>query len=93
MPPPESQIDPDSVRTSSDMPLERIVRTERAGQVRDGLKTLRPMDRDTLVAFYFEGQSLKEMSDRFSSPVGTIKRRLHTARSRLKDALSDLQPA
>ncbi|MBL8851890.1 MAG: sigma-70 family RNA polymerase sigma factor [Planctomycetaceae bacterium] len=83
----------DAVRASVDMPLERIERTERAGQVRDGLKTLRPMDRDTLVAFYFEGQSLKEMSDRFSSPVGTIMSRLHTSRSRLKDALSDLQPA
>jgi RNA polymerase sigma-70 factor (ECF subfamily) len=33
------------------------------------------------------------MSDRFSSPVGTIKRRLHTARHRLKEALGDLQPA
>jgi RNA polymerase sigma-70 factor (ECF subfamily) len=83
----------DGVRTSSDQPLERIVRTERAGQVRDGLSQLRPMDRDTLLAFYFEGQSLKEMSDRFSSPVGTIKRRLHTARNRLKAAMSDFQPA
>ncbi|MFO1094362.1 MAG: sigma-70 family RNA polymerase sigma factor [Planctomycetaceae bacterium] len=83
----------DAVRTSVDVPLERIVRYERAGQVRAGLSQLRPMDRDTLVAFYFEGQSLKEMSDRFSSPVGTIKRRLHTARNRLKAALSDFQPA
>jgi len=83
----------DAVRTSPDQPLERIVRNERAGQLRDGISQLRPMDRDTLLAFYFEGQSLKEMSDRFSSPVGTIKRRLHTARNRLKAALSDFQPA
>jgi len=83
----------DSVRTSPDQPLDRIERNERAGQVREGLSQLRPMDRDTLLAFYFEGQSLKEMSDRFSSPVGTIKRRLHTARNRLKAALSDFQPA
>lgn len=83
----------DAVRTSAEVPLERIVRNERAGQVRDGLSQLRPMDRDTLLAFYFEGQSLKEMSDRFSSPVGTIKRRLHTARNRLKAAMSDFQPA
>jgi RNA polymerase sigma-70 factor (ECF subfamily) len=33
------------------------------------------------------------MSHRFSSPVGTIKRRLHTARNRLKMALGDFQPA
>src|SRR5262245_19473777 len=83
----------DSVRTSPEQHLDRIERNERAGQLRDGLSQLRPMDRDTLLAFYFEGQSLKEMSDRFSSPVGTIKRRLHTARNRLKAALSDFQPA
>jgi RNA polymerase sigma-70 factor (ECF subfamily) len=53
---------------------------------------LRELDRRTLLAFYFEGQSLIEMSDRFQSPVGTIKRRLHTARNRLKDELAQLQP-
>lgn len=83
----------DSVRSSPDVPLDSLLRVERAHQVRSGLSQLRPLDRDTLIAFYFEGQSLKEMSDRFSSPVGTIKRRLHTARHRLKAALSDLQPA
>ena len=35
------------------------------------------MDRQTLVAFYFDGRTLLEMSDQFHSPVGTIKRRLH----------------
>lgn len=74
-------------------PFENVLRIEKADQVRDGLTQLRELDRDTLMAFYFEGQSLKEMSDRFSSPVGTIKRRLHTARHRLKEALGDLQPA
>ncbi|WP_437192978.1 RNA polymerase sigma factor [Planctomicrobium sp. SH527] len=74
-------------------PFDRAIHVEQAQQVRVGLKQLRALDRDTLTAFYFEGQSLKEMSDRFSSPVGTIKRRLHTARHRLKEALGDLQPA
>lgn len=74
-------------------PIDGVLEAERADQVRDGLQRLRPLDRDTLLAFYFEGQSLKEMSTRFSSPVGTIKRRLHTARTRLKEALADLQPA
>jgi len=46
-----------------------------------------------LIAFYFESHSLKEMSDEFDSPIGTIKRRLHTARGRLRDELADLQPA
>ncbi|WP_437187306.1 RNA polymerase sigma factor [Planctomicrobium sp. SH668] len=74
-------------------PVDRILQRERADQVRTGLKQLRSLDRETLLAFYFEGQSLKEMSDRFSSPVGTIKRRLHTARHRLKEALDEPQLA
>lgn len=74
-------------------PLDLVLHAEQASQVRHGLHQLRPLDRETLLAFYFEGQSLKEMSVRFSSPVGTIKRRLHTARARLRDAICDLQPA
>jgi RNA polymerase sigma-70 factor (ECF subfamily) len=74
-------------------PIDGVLRTEQAHQVRSGLGQLRRLDRETLEAFYFEGQSLKEMSDRFSSPIGTIKRRLHTARGRLKEALGELQPA
>lgn len=78
---------------SPSAPIDGVLEAERADQVRDGLERLRPLDRDTLLAFYFEGQSLKEMSTRFSSPIGTIKRRLHTARNRLKEALRDFQPA
>jgi len=33
---------------------------------------------------------LVEMSENFSAPVGTIKRRLHTARKRLAEACSDM---
>lgn len=78
---------------ASAAPLDRVLRTEAADQVRVGLRQLRTLDRDTLMAFYFEGQSLQEMSDHFRSPVGTIKRRLHTARNRLREALGELQPA
>ncbi|WP_437204784.1 RNA polymerase sigma factor [Planctomicrobium sp. SH664] len=79
--------------TSRVSPVDGVLESERALQVRTGLRQLRKLDRETLLAFYFEGQSLKEMSDRFSSPVGTIKRRLHTARNRLKEALGEFQPA
>jgi RNA polymerase sigma-70 factor (ECF subfamily) len=94
--PRETMSGPDgfaSVSAKPNAPLDGVLRIEQAHQVRSGLKQLRRLDRETLLAFYFEGQSLKEMSDRFASPVGTIKRRLHTARHRLKEALVDLQPA
>lgn len=70
-------------------PYEQAVAGERRQQVRDGLERLRPMDRDTLVAFYVDGQSLAQMSVAFDSPVGTIKRRLHMARKRLARELEE----
>lgn len=94
--PRELMASPDTfaaVSSSPDVPLESVLEGERARQVRGGLDRLRPLDRDTLIAFYFQGQSLKEMSDESGSPIGTIKRRLHTARHRLRAELADLQPA
>lgn len=68
---------------TSETPLAAVLQNERKSQVRAGLRRLRKLDRETLVAFYVDGQSLVEMSSRFDSPVGTIKRRLHVARKRL----------
>ena len=74
-------------------PLLAILAREREDQVRRGLRKLRSMDRETLEAFYFEGSSLVEMSRKFDTPVGTIKRRLHVARKRLAKELETLMPA
>ena len=74
-------------------PLRNVLRRERHEQVQVGLRRLKPCDRDTLVAFYFDGRSLVEMADRFRTPVGTIKRRLHVARKRLAKELETLAPA
>ena len=68
-------------------PLEAALANERAAEVRGGLARLGALDRSTLEAFYFRGQSLAEMSQSFAAPVGTIKRRLHVARKRLAEYL------
>jgi RNA polymerase sigma-70 factor (ECF subfamily) len=65
-------------------PLEEMVRNEAKAELQRGLERLKPIDRDTLVAFYIRGRSLKQMSREFETPVGTIKRRLHVARNRLR---------
>ncbi len=94
--PPETMQPPDAFdtyRNSPDQPVSHMLRREDAHELRKGLSCLKPLDRDTLIAFYFEGRSLKELSLRYDSPVGTIKRRLHTARGRLKAALGEFQPA
>lgn len=80
-----------SVATTPGNPLDGLLRQESAGELREGLARLRKLDRETLIAFYIEGHSLKQMSDEFDSPIGTIKRRLHTARNRLREELTALQ--
>jgi RNA polymerase sigma-70 factor (ECF subfamily) len=68
-------------------PLDQLVRSEQAAELYRGLDRLKPVDRATLLAFYIRGRSLKQMSREFETPVGTIKRRLHVARNRLKKQL------
>ena len=65
-------------------PLEQLVRSEQAAALYRGLDRLKPVDRATLVAFYIRGRTLKQMAREFETPVGTIKRRLHVARNRLR---------
>jgi RNA polymerase sigma-70 factor (ECF subfamily) len=68
-------------------PLGELIARERARLLWDGLARLAPMDRETLVAFYIQGLSIVEVAALHDAPVGTIKRRLHTARKRLKAIL------
>jgi RNA polymerase sigma-70 factor (ECF subfamily) len=68
-------------------PLDNLVRTEQKAKLWAGLERLKAVDRATLVAFYIHGQSLKQMSREFETPIGTIKRRLHVARNRLRQHL------
>ncbi|MDA1017192.1 MAG: sigma-70 family RNA polymerase sigma factor [Planctomycetota bacterium] len=92
--PNETQCAPEtfgSLKSEPQNPLENLLKCEAATQVRGGMDRLREMDRETLIAFYFKGHSLKQMSVDFDSPIGTIKRRLHTARSRLRQELESLQ--
>jgi RNA polymerase sigma-70 factor (ECF subfamily) len=65
-------------------PLDGLVRAEQNAELYRSLERLKDLDRETLVAFYIRGRSLKQMSREFETPVGTIKRRLHVARNRLR---------
>jgi RNA polymerase sigma-70 factor, ECF subfamily len=69
-------------------PPEELERAEARRQIHVGLGRLKDLDRQTLEAFYLRGRTLKQMSREFETPVGTIKRRLHVARHRLKEVLS-----
>lgn len=91
---PMASLDAEGVAPAGDeateTPLAHVLAEERREQLHVGLNRLSDMDRSTLMAFYFRGQSLIQMSDEFQSPVGTIKRRLHVARKRLAQELEML---
>src|SRR5690349_2879914 len=71
-------------------PLDSLIQSERASELYKALEQLKPVDRATLVAFYIRGRSLKQMSREFETPIGTIKRRLHVARNRLKEVMEQI---
>jgi RNA polymerase sigma-70 factor (ECF subfamily) len=84
----------DQAEAAGVSPLDELVRNEARAELWRGLERLKAVDRATLVSFYIRGRSLKQMSREFETPVGTIKRRLHVARNRLRRALEQAaQPA
>jgi RNA polymerase sigma-70 factor (ECF subfamily) len=87
------RLAPTSVETSvlegatadrRDDPLDTLIARERAERLWAGLERLKRIDREALIAFYIQGQSLIEIAEQLEVPIGTVKRRLHTARKRLK---------
>ena len=78
-----------STPAPADTPLDELVRAEQREELIAGLGQLKEVDRETLVAFYLRGRSLQQMSQEFETPVGTIKRRLHVARKRLRQKLEN----
>ncbi len=89
---PPSSVETDILEGAGEIrddPLDELIARERAQRLYEGLNRLKTLDRETLVAFYIQGQSLIEIADNHDAPVGTIKRRLHTARKRLRVELED----
>jgi RNA polymerase sigma-70 factor (ECF subfamily) len=77
----------DGAEAAGSNPLDTMIKSEQAGELYEALEQLKPVDRATLLAFYIRGRTLKQMSREFETPVGTIKRRLHVARNRLKKVM------
>ena len=61
-----------------------MISRERAERLWEALGRLKSLDREALDAFYIRGHSLLEIAEMLDVPLGTVKRRLHTARKRLK---------
>lgn len=90
---PSVSVEPEMLEATmqvDDLPCDQMLEVERKEQLMEGLERLGDMDRNTLIAFYVEGQSLNQMAEDFDAPLGTIKRRLHVARKRLAEQLPEM---
>jgi RNA polymerase sigma factor (sigma-70 family) len=68
-------------------PGEYAQQIELRHQVREVLKNLPPAEYETVELFYLREHSCAEVSDILHIPKGTVKRRLHDARRRLRGML------
>lgn len=83
----------DAVAGVNRPPEQELELNEAKAELHAGLKQLKADDRATLEAFYLRGQDLKQMAESFDAPIGTIKRRLHVARHRLKAVMEANAPS
>jgi RNA polymerase sigma-70 factor (ECF subfamily) len=78
----------DALPAATSDPLAELERSEAKVQLHAALRRLKRTDRLTLESFYLRGRNLVQMSEEFEAPIGTIKRRLHVARERLKAVMT-----
>jgi RNA polymerase sigma-70 factor (ECF subfamily) len=69
---------------------ERLLREERATQVRAALEELSEEHRSILVLREMEGLCYEEIAEVLELPVGTVRSRLHRARSQMRDQLKEV---
>jgi RNA polymerase sigma factor (sigma-70 family) len=69
----------------------QVAEGRRATAVREALASLPPEQAEVLRISYFEGRSMREMSDQTGVPLGTIKSRSRLAMIRLRQVLEDLE--
>lgn len=74
----------------AEMPTERLEREERVSQVHEALGQLNEQHRAILVLREIEGFCYEEISEILDMPIGTVRSRLHRARSHLKEQLESM---
>ncbi len=82
-----SSIDPVS---SAQDPSDALLKEEALNCLRLAIDSIPPLWRSVLVLRDQEGKSYEEISEILGLPVGTVRSRLHRARSRVREALETM---
>ena len=80
----------DEPMDSTEGATERVLREERAVQIHNALGELSEEHRAILVLREMEDLSYDEISDVLDLPVGTVRSRLHRARSQMREQLKEV---
>ena len=78
-----------AVRSEAPSPEDLAQRNEMTHRLADALDQLPEAQKAVLVLHYMSGHSLAELSLFLNAPVGTIKKRLHDGRQKLREILTD----
>lgn len=71
-----------------EMSDERLDAWQQTSILQAALDDLHPGDREALILFAVEGLSYGEVAEVMSTPIGTVRSRIHRARSRVRLALA-----
>jgi RNA polymerase sigma-70 factor (ECF subfamily) len=85
----EMAAEPVDVRPS---PLDRVQLDELRALVRAAIAGLPPAGQQTARLFYLDELDQSQIATRLDVPLGTVKRRLHDARSKLRYLLREQRP-
>lgn len=88
-----SKVDGGEIEVAEPYParsLEALLHEQRVELIDRVLSQLPAPDKELLVRFYIEDVSIKTLIQELNVPEGTVKRRLHTARSRFADCYETL---
>ena len=75
---------------ASEEATESLERAERSQHLHAAIAELSDEHRDVIVLREMEGQDYETISDVLHVPIGTVRSRLHRARSQLRDQLRDI---
>ncbi len=80
----------DDMHSVPDAFVEECEKTRKFEKLEAALARLNPQDREIVILFHYEEHSYDEISRLLDMPVSTIKTRLHRARLKLRDIVTNL---